>query len=245
VIAHVNGIDMQWESTGDGEPLVWLHGFMGTGADWQHVFPDALPGHRLIAPDLPGHGASSGRPGPYSFRQSADDVYELLDSIGVDRVGIIGLSGGGITALHMATRQPERVTRLVAISAPASFPPQAREIQRNFSEGMLGAAEMARMRGRHSREGQIEALMAQTRAFADAADPAFTDADLASVTAPTLIVFGDRDFLYPVSMACELRRTIPRSWLWVVPNGGHGPIFGAHAAPFRRIAAEFLTGAWD
>ena len=104
---------------------------------------------------------------------------------------------------------------------------------------------MARMRGRHSREGQIEALMAQTRAFADAADPAFTDADLASVTAPTLIVFGDRDFLYPVSMACELRRTIPRSWLWVVPNGGHGPIFGAHAAPFRRIAAEFLTGAWD
>jgi pimeloyl-ACP methyl ester carboxylesterase len=46
-------------------------------------------------------------------------------------------------------------------------------------------------------------------------------------------------------MACELRRTIPRSWLWVVPNGGHGPIFGAHAAPFRRIAAEFLTGAWD
>jgi pimeloyl-ACP methyl ester carboxylesterase len=245
VITQVNGIDMHWESTGEGEPLLWLHGFMGTGADWQHVFPDAIAGYRLIAPDLPGHGASNGRPGPYSFRASADDVYALLDSIGADRVNVIGLSGGGITALHMATRQPDRVTRLVVISAPASFPPQARAIQGNFSETMLGTAEMARMRERHSRAGQVEALIAQTRAFADADDPAFTGADLASITAPTLIVFGDRDFLYPVSMACELRRTIPRSWLWVVPNGGHGPIFGTHAAPFRGIAAEFLSGAWD
>lgn len=245
MIAHVNGIDLHWESHGEGEPLVWLHGFMGTGTDWRHVFPDALPGYRLIAPDLPGHAASTARPGPYSFRASADDVFSLLDSIGLDRVSVIGLSGGGITALHMATRQPRRIGRLLIVSAPASLPPQARAIQREFSEAMLGPAEMARMRECHPRDGQVDALIAQTRAFADACDPAFSDAELAAITADTLIVFGDRDFLYPVSLACDLRRAIPRSWLWVVPNGGHGPIFGAHAAQFSEVTAAFLRGAWD
>ena len=53
---------------------------------------------------------------------------------------------------------------------------------------------------------------------------------LSVISAKTLIVFGDRDFLYPVGIAFELHAAIPRSFLWVVPNGGHGPIFGSHAA---------------
>ncbi len=244
MIAHLNGIDLHWEAHGEGEPLVWLHGFMGTGADWRHVFPDGLSGYRLIFPDLPGHGASTGRHGSYSFRASADDVLSLLDSMGLDRASVIGLSGGGITALHLATCHPHRIARLVIVSAPASFPPQARAIQREFSQAMLGPAETARLRECHPRDGQLDALIAQARGFADAGDPAFTDADLAAITADTLIVFGDRDFLYPVSLACDLRRAIPRSWLWVVPNGGHGPIFGTAAAQFRTVAGAFLRGAW-
>ena len=54
----------------------------------------------------------------------------------------------------------------------------------------------------------------------------FTPPSLSQITAPTLIVYGDRDFLYPVEMGVEMYRAIPRSALWVVPNRGHGPIFG-------------------
>jgi pimeloyl-ACP methyl ester carboxylesterase len=57
-------------------------------------------------------------------------------------------------------------------------------------------------------------------------------------------VFGDRDFLYPVSVAVELRESIPRSWLWVVPNGGHGPVFGDDAPLFEKTALAFLGGAF-
>ena len=66
-----------------------------------------------------------------------------------------------------------------------------------------------------------------------------------TIRADTLIVFGDRDPLYPVSLACELRARIPRSWLWIVPNGAHGPIFGGFAPQFRATAVDFLRGGWS
>ena len=64
------------------------------------------------------------------------------------------------------------------------------------------------------------------------------------MTAETLIVFGDHDPLYPVSLAMDLQAAIPRSSLWVVPNGGHAPIFGDAAAHFTETALGFLSGQW-
>jgi pimeloyl-ACP methyl ester carboxylesterase len=241
----VNGIDLHWDTHGDGQPLLWLHGFMGHGADWRFVFPAPPEGYRLIAPDLRGQGRSTAPPGPYSFRDSALDVLALADHLGIERLKVIGLSGGGITALHMAVLQPQRIESMVVVSAPACFPDQARAVQRNFSEAMLPEAEMARMRERHRRPGQIEGLLAQSRAFAESDDPNFSDADLASICARTLIVFGDRDPFYPIASGVQLRLGIPRSYLWIVPNGGHGPIFGPHASRFLDTALEFLKGGWQ
>ena len=64
---------------------------------------------------------------------------------------------------------------------------------------------------------------------------------MSRITARTLIVHGDRDPLYPVEQAVELLRGIPNSALWVIPNGGHGPIFGGEAAAFATAAATFLS----
>ena len=72
---------------------------------------------------------------------------------------------------------------------------------------------------------------------------AFTPPLLATITARTLIVHGDRDPLYPVELALEMYRAIPSSALWVVPNGGHGPIFGGQAAEFVRVAVDYLSGS--
>jgi pimeloyl-ACP methyl ester carboxylesterase len=140
----------------------------------------------------------------------------------------------------MATIDPARVEAMVVVSAPRRFPEQARAIQRGYSEQMLGEAELARMRVRHPREGQVAALVAQTRLMADHDDPDFSDAELARITAATLVVFGDRDPLYPVSTAFDLHTAIPGSHLWVVPNGGHGPIFGRHAPLFIETAFSAL-----
>jgi pimeloyl-ACP methyl ester carboxylesterase len=245
MMIDINGMQLHYDLHGDGEPLLWLHGGMGHGPDWRYIFKEPPAGYRLLAPDLRGHGRSTGAAATYSFKQSAIDVFGLLDHLQIDRIKVIGLSGGGITALHMATIQPARVPAMIVISAPAAFPEQARAIQRVYSEAMLGEADRVRMRERHHREGQLELLFAQVHAFADGNDPHFTHEDLATIAADTLIVFGDRDPLYPVSLAVELREAIPRSWLWVVPNGGHGPVFGPAAPLFVDTALTFLSGGYQ
>jgi pimeloyl-ACP methyl ester carboxylesterase len=241
MLLPLQSAELHFDLHGDGEPLLWLHGALGVGADWQHIFERPPAGYRLIAPDLRGHGRSTGAGQAYSFAQSALDAFALLDHLGVGRCRIIGLSGGGITALHMAMRHPARVAAMVVISAPPRFPAQARAIQRAFSEATLPDEERARLRQRHARPHQIEQLIAQVRAMADGTDPDFSNAQLSTITAQTLIVFGDRDPLYPVSLAAELHDAIPRSQLWVVPGGGHGPVFGEAAPPFLDRALRFLA----
>ena len=106
--------------------------------------------------------------------------------------------------------------------------------------------DWAELRTRHPRgDAQIAALMRQAHGFAESYDRCLFHADaLEQIAAETLVVFGDRDPLYPVRLAFELRSAIPRSYLWVVPNGGHGPVFGSMAAPFLETAEAFLTGRW-
>jgi pimeloyl-ACP methyl ester carboxylesterase len=246
MIIDVNGIELQWTVTGEGEPLLWLHGLMGAGEDWRHVFPEPPTGFSVIAPDLRGHGASTNPSGDFAFRQCAQDVLALLAHLNLSAVKAIGLSGGGITLLHMATMQPASIDTMVLISAPPYFPAQVRQIQRQFSETILGDEEMQRMRARH-RHGtpQIQQLFEITRRLADSYDDvSFTPPYLATIRAQTLIVFGDRDPLYPVSLAFELRNAIPDAHLWIIPNAGHGPVFGEHAPGFAKTALPFLRGQW-
>ena len=241
---HANGIDLHYDVIGDGEPLLWLHGFMGCGADWKYLWSEPPAGFQLVAPDLRGHGASTDAGVTFDFREAAQDVLALLRHLGLRRVKAIGLSGGGIVALHLATLLPSCMDRMVVVSAPPYFPEQAKAIQRQFTEAMLPEIERQRMRQRHpGGEAQIARLLENTRALAgDRDDVNFTRELLQKITAETLIVFGDRDPFYPVSLAVELYSAIPKAYLWVVPNGGHGPIFRDRSTRFNETALAFLRG---
>jgi pimeloyl-ACP methyl ester carboxylesterase len=246
MIVEVNGVELNYEIVGDGEPLLWLHGFMGAGPDWRYIFNEPPSGFQLIAPDLRGHGASTNPSCEFSFRQAADDVEGLLGHLGLDTVKAVGLSGGGITLLHMATARPTRIASMVLVSAPPYFPAQARALQRQTAESMFGKVEMDLMRARHRLgDAQLQQLFAHSRALADRYDDVnFTPSNLAAISAGTLIVFGDRDPLYPVSLAFELKDAMPQSYLWVVPNAGHAPVFGDNARRFAETATSFLRGDW-
>ena len=246
MMIEINGVELNYEMVGDGEPLLWLHGFLGAGPDWKYIFKEPPDGFRLIAPDLRGHGASTNPSSQFSFRQAAHDVEALLGHLGLHTVKAIGLSGGGITLLHMATAARTCIESMVIVSAPPYFPAQARALQQQTSESMFGQVEMDLMRKRHRHgDAQIQQLFAYSRALADTYDDVnFTPPYLGTIAADTLIVFGDRDPLYPVSLAFELQAAIPRSYLWVVPNAGHGPVFGDGAPCFVETATSFLRGEW-
>jgi pimeloyl-ACP methyl ester carboxylesterase len=247
MLVALEDVDLHYEVVGAGEPLLWLHGFMGSGADWKYIFAEPPAGYQLIAPDLRGHGRSISASGAFSFRQAALDVRGLLRHLGIATIKAIGVSGGGITLLHIATAEPASIASMVIVSAPPSFPAQARAIQRRASQDMFGDVELEAMRRRHAGgDRQLQQLLVHARALADDHDDVnFTVPYLSSITAETLIVFGDRDPLYPVTMAFDLYSAIPRSYLWVVPNGGHGPVFGAAAPRFADTALSFLRGDWS
>jgi pimeloyl-ACP methyl ester carboxylesterase len=246
MIIDVNGFQLHYEDRGSGEPLLLLHGGTGIGADWNLVFADGdPPGFRVIVPDLRGHGRSTNPSRVFTFRQAADDLFALLDRLDVTRVKAIGLSMGAKTLLHMATQQPGRIDAMVLVSATPYFPAAARAAMAQLSVDNFSDAEWQALRARHVHgDDQIRMLFEQMRGLKDHHDDmAFTPPLLATITARTLIVHGDRDPLYPVELAMEMYRAIPQSALWVVPNGGHGPIFGTFAAPFVATATAFLETA--
>jgi len=246
-VETLNGIDQYFEQHGEGRPLLLLHGFTGSGADWQYVFAEAEApvGFRVIRPDLRGHGRSTNPEGLWSFGQVARDMFGLLDRLGIERFQAIGMSAGAKTLLHMATQQPARIDSMVLVSAAPYFPDSARAIMAQSTDENQSADDWRQMRERHPRgDEQIRELWRIARSFAQSyEDMNFTPPLLSTIRARTLIVHGDRDPLYPVELALGMFDAIPDSALSVVAGGGHGPIFGELAAPFRESALAFLRDA--
>ena len=243
---RVNGIDLFYEVEGSGEPLLLLHGGGGTHANWAYAGRDQfLRAYKLIAPDARGHGRSTNPQRTITHRQCALDMLSLLDHIGIQRCRAIGISMGGNILLHMATMRPERIAAMVTVSSTMYFPEQARAIMRQIPVENQPPSEWETMRKRHTLgDDQIVALWEWQRGMSVSYDDMnFTlPPELTRITASTLVVVdGDRDFLYPIEMAVDMYRAIPKSALWIVPNGGHGPVFlDAAAAQFAQTILTFL-----
>jgi len=242
--AKLNGAELYYEIRGAGEPLLLLHGGTGCHGDWVYAGREHFEReYRIVAPDARGHGRSTNPLETITHRQCALDTVALLDHLGVEHCKAIGVSMGGNILLHMATLQPERIEAMVIVSATMHFPDQARRIMAAVpAPDDRPTSEWEAMRRRHHLgDEQIRALWEWTHSLKDShEDMNFTPANLSAIRARTLIVYGDRDPLYPVEMAVEMYRAIPRSALWIVPNGGHGPIFFDAAPQFAQAALAFL-----
>jgi pimeloyl-ACP methyl ester carboxylesterase len=242
-VAQVNGIELYYEVEGEGEPLLLLHGGTGCHEDWVYAGREQfLSEYKLIKPDARGHGRSTNPARTITHRQCAADTLALLDHLGIQRCRAVGISMGGNILLHMATQQPERIEAMVVVSATMHFPEQARAIMRNVPVENQPEKEWETLRKRHKLgDEQIKALWEWAHGMADSYDDMnFAAAELSKITASTLVVYGDRDFLYPVEMGVQMYRAIPRSALWVVPNGNHGPVFLDAAPQFAQTALAFL-----
>jgi pimeloyl-ACP methyl ester carboxylesterase len=243
----VNDIEVHYELRGTGEPLVLLHGFFGSSADWIHLFDldDLARRHTLVLPDARGHGRSTNPSGTFTHGQCARDLLALLDRLNIDRFKAVGLSLGGNAMLHAATLAPERVRAMVLIGATSYYPASARAIMATFTEETRTADEWRSMRERHKLgDAQIRALWRIANAFKDDRDDmAFTPPRLAAIPTRTLIVTGDRDPLYPLEIFVEQYRAMPNADLYVIPGSGHDAVFGAARPDFVRTATTFLAAS--
>ncbi len=116
--APVNGLKMYYEIHGSGEPVVLLHGaFMAISGDWNDWIGELSKTRKVIAVEMQGHGRTADIKRDLTFENLADDVAGLLDHLKIPKADIIGYSLGGATAMQFAIRHPEKVRKVVSISA--------------------------------------------------------------------------------------------------------------------------------
>lgn len=115
--AEVNGINLYYETHGDGQPLILLHGGLMTGESFTPILPALTARHRVILVDHQGHGRTADIDRPLDVRFMADDIAALIDHLGLDRPDIVGYSLGGGVAMQVAIRHPGKVRRIVAAAA--------------------------------------------------------------------------------------------------------------------------------
>ncbi|MGH9946778.1 MAG: alpha/beta fold hydrolase [Pyrinomonadaceae bacterium] len=117
--APVNGLKMYYEIRGEGEPVVMLHGaFMAISGDWEEWVNELAKTHKVIAVEMQGHGRTGDIKRDITYENLSDDVAGLMDYLKVPNAGIVGYSLGDGTAMMCAIRYPEKVRKVVSISAP-------------------------------------------------------------------------------------------------------------------------------
>ena len=117
----VNGTTIYYERCGRGPPLLLIHGLGSSGDDWAFQRDAFARGNALIVPDLRGSGRSAKPPGRYAIAQFAQDLWALLDALGIESANVLGFSLGGAVAIEMALMRPLSVPRLILCNALANY----------------------------------------------------------------------------------------------------------------------------
>jgi len=240
---------------GSGPPLLLVHGLMVTGEMFEPLLDQFATRHRVIVPDLRGHGRSRALPPPYTVRQLAADLSRLLDHLGIESTAVLGYSQGGAIVQQLALDHPEQCGRLVLACTYAFNMATPRERleghvvpavvralgPRRFAKlaVSLGAKELAQ-----ERADWLAGLMAdQDRRLMVSAWKETMSFDsrtrLAEIACPTLVVAGSKDQAVPMHHAQMLHDGIAGSRLAVVDGAGHTLIW-THQHDFMRLVEEFL-----
>lgn len=224
--APLPGIDVYYEDHGSGRPLVLLHGGMLTlDLSFGALMPRLTPTRRLIPVELQGHGRTADIDRGITLANQAGDVIGVLDHLGLERADVLGFSWGGLVALETAVRYPDRVDRLVLGAVHTRADGYHVEIhdpsQYATSTRMPTEAEFGAMYAEYERYGlsTFEAVVAKLNPIV-VAEENWTAADLARVTAPTLVMIGDHDFVR-VDHAVAVQEAIPDAALAVLPRTKH------------------------
>jgi pimeloyl-ACP methyl ester carboxylesterase len=225
--ADVNGVKLYWASYGKGESVVLFHGGAGYSDHWSNQVPALMEKHRVIVIDARGHGRSTRDATPFSYAQMADDALAVLDTLKVETFSTAGWSDGGIIALDLAMRHPERVKRVFALGANAWV-----------SGGKSGSspaltAYFDRCAADYAPK-DFKALTAALRPMWKT-QPNYKPEQLKAIKAPTVIADGEHDEIIRQEHLRELVKLIPNSKLVLIPGAGHVAIWEQPAAVNRAL----------
>jgi pimeloyl-ACP methyl ester carboxylesterase len=229
--AEVNGINLYFETHGTGQPLILLHGGLGSGEMFGPTLTELAQQHQVITVDLQGHGRTADIDRPIDIRLMADDIAALIDHLRLDKPDVVGYSLGGGVALFTAVKYPDKVRRLVLASAHArrdAIPPEmlAQQAQVNAAAAeFLKDTPMYELYQRVAPRPEDFPRLLDKVGESMAQDYDYTE-DVRSLQVPTLLVAADAD-MAPPSHYVEMFKLLDgglRDGGWMGegrPKGGH------------------------
>jgi pimeloyl-ACP methyl ester carboxylesterase len=239
---------------GSGPPLLLVHGLMVTGEMFEPVIGHFATRHRVIVPDLRGHGRSRRLPPPYTATHLAADLARLLDHLDIDSTAVLGYSQGGAIAQQLVLDHPEHCDRLVLACTYAFNMATPRE----WLEGhlapllirLLSLRRFAKFISQATKQLNTERAGWLAGLIADQDQKLMLTAwretmafdsrkRLVEIRCPTLVIAGSNDQGVPIHHAHMLHDGIPDSQLVIIDGADHALIW-THTDEFVRVTAEFL-----
>jgi pimeloyl-ACP methyl ester carboxylesterase len=266
-MVSVGGLRLRCWDGGNGPAVVLVHGIGASLEYLRYTVPALIDRHRVVAVDLPGCGFSERGPDLPTLEEAADLLAGLLDALAIDQASFVGNSMGGLVALEVALRSPTRVDRLILSDSAglgrevslfwrlAALPVLGTAlIELNRRSALLGGPNLffdprsepeivERCRSWAGRSDLTRTIVCAARQGLDLIGqrPEITRLHrLPELLAPTLIVWGARDWVIPQSHGEKANRLIPDSRLVVLDNCGHCPQL-EQPHEFNRVAREFLA----
>lgn len=226
-----DGVTFYYETYGEGEPLLLVHGNGGSLGLMSKQIEFFRTHRRVIAMDSRDQGRSGDSAGPITYEMMADDLAALLDHLKVEKADVVGWSDGGIEALLLGLRHPDKVGKLVAMAAnlnPEAIYPETKAWVDDYRAHLPADAGK-------TPEGRRGQKMLNLLAEQPHIDPA----ELKKIAAPTLVMSGDHDMIL-LHHTVDIYESLPNANLAVLPNN-------THAAPiddtrlFNETVERFLT----
>lgn len=234
---------LESDSAGSGPTIVLLHGFPLDRSMWKSQADALATRHRVVTPDLRGHGASAAPPGVYSMDDQAADVLETLDALGVTGPFILGgLSMGGYVAMALAAKAPERLSALLLLNtrckpdspdAAANREKLASQVESTGDVAPVVNGMLPKLFADDTRDRQPELVtqwerrMLRTPAAGVvgalrgmAIRPDRTDT-LRQLDVPTLVLAGAKDVIIPLNEAEEMASVLRRGHFEIIGGAGH------------------------
>ena len=259
---RANGIQINYESQGEGEPLVLIPYLAADQACYAFQVAEYEKHFRCLTVDLRGAGLTDKPEGTYTTELFADDIAAFMSAVGVDQAHVAGLSLGAATGMWLAAKHPQRVKSLSLHSAWPRTDAFGRAVIEAWQVMALGLGSVTEMVIKgifpwcftpelySSQPDYIESLAAFVRsrpmpsveAFMQQSEAALhhdVHDQLARIAAPTLVTFGRHDLVTSTRFADPLTQAIPHSELIVFDNASHAPIY-ERVEEFNARTLDFL-----
>jgi len=254
---HTRDIDIYYEITGEGEPLLLIHG-LGSGMQtWQMQVPVLSKYYKVVTFDLRGHGRSDKPLERYNIGMFAADTAGLMKSLGIPSAHVVGFSLGGMVGFQLCLDAPDMVKSLVVVNSPVTgYRQPLREgfqSWKHFTRVQLtGIRKNRKSNGQQLSPKQDEDqwqqtlterfamnnMLAQANSFWAVLKGNVTD-NLSLINCPTLVITSDKDYV-PVSVKSAYVSRIPRAEMVVIPNSRHA-VPTEQSEKFNTVLLDFLS----